>query len=142
DGVLIGANLTATHSRAAIERRDAAGVMRSRDIALPNASERSANLMLGYETAAWNARIAANYKSRYLLQIGDTGDARRDAYVDAQTQWDLSASVRLSKQMQLVLEGLNLSDEPYYVYLGDRSRNYQYEQYGRTWKIGLKFAMN
>jgi len=27
------------------------------------------------------------------------------------------------------------------VYLGDKSRNAQYEQYGRTYKIGLKASI-
>lgn len=142
NGFLLGANLTLSHSEATVQRYDAAsGRMQQRKLGLPSSSDRTANLTLGYETPRWSARIAANYKSRYLLEIGDLLDARRDAYVDAQTQFDLSASLRLSKSTQLVFEALNLNDEPYYVYLGDRSRNYQYEQYGRTYKLGLKFSL-
>ncbi|GAB3243103.1 TonB-dependent receptor [Chitinimonas naiadis] len=142
NGLLLGANLTLSHSEAAIQKYDATSArLQRRNIDLPSASNRTANLTLGYETASWSTRIAANYKSRYLMEIGDVLDSRRDAYVDAQTQFDLSATLRLSKHTQLVFEALNLNDEPYYVYLGDRSRNYQYEQYGRTYKLGLKFTL-
>ena len=39
------------------------------------------------------------------------------------------------------LEALNLSNERYYVYQGDKARNMQYEQYGRAYKVSLKLAM-
>lgn len=46
-------------------------------------------------------RLAANYKSEYLLEVGDIADARGDQFVDAQTQFDLSARYTLGKQTQL-----------------------------------------
>lgn len=142
NGLLLGVNATFSQSKATIQRYDAdAGANVSREVSLPSQSDLTANLMLGYEAGPMSVRLAANYKSEYLLEVGNVQDARSDQFVDAQTQFDLSARYALGKQTQLVFEVLNIGDEPYYVYSGERSRNAQYEQYGRTYKLGLKFTL-
>jgi len=35
----------------------------------------------------------------------------------------------------------NLNNEKYYVYQGVKAHNAQYEQYGRTYKLGLKASV-
>jgi len=83
-----------------------------------------------------------NYKSPYLLELGeDTLDATQDRFVDTQKQLDLSMSWKLDKRWQVTFDASNLNNEHYYVYLGDKSRNAQHEQYGRTYKIGLKASI-
>ena len=84
--------------------------------------------------------MASNYKSKYLLEVGGVGSADSDLYVDPQNQVDFSARYNISKQVQLVFEVLNLSDEKYYVYTGRRNLNAQYESYGRTVKLSAKIA--
>ncbi len=139
---IVGANATFTRSKAHIARWDAdAGAMQGRDIALPSQSDRVFNLTLGYETPDFGVRIAANRKSRYLLEVTDVLDGSRDLYVDAQTQIDLSARYAVSKRLSVVFEALNLNDGAYYVYTGDAARNAQYETYGRTYRLNLKYAL-
>lgn len=135
NGLLLAANATFTTSRAGIE-----GLGVSRHIPLPSQSKRTFNLTLGWENGPWNLRLAANHKSRYLLEVSDLTDASKDIYVDAQTQYDFSARYQVSRQLQVVFEALNLGDEKYYTYAGSRSRNAQYESYGRTFRLGLKLA--
>lgn len=139
NGLLLSANATFSNSKARIAGQ-VDGEAVARDIPLPSQSKRSFNLTLGYEQGPWNLRLAANHKSRYLLEVAHLGDAGQDQYVDAQTQYDFAARYQLSKQVQLVFEALNLSDEKYYVYSGASGRNVQYESYGRTYKLGLKIA--
>jgi len=43
--------------------------------------------------------------------------------------------------VQLSFEAANLNNENYYVYQGVKGHNVQYEQYGRTYKIGLKASL-
>jgi TonB-dependent receptor len=136
-GLLLGANATFSRSDARIEQ---AGV--SRSIPLPSQSDRILNLTLGYENDAFSLRLAANHKSGYLLEVSDVLDASRDLYVDAQTQLDLSARVSLGKAMQLSFEVLNLNDAPYDVYTGQRERNAQWETYGRTVRLSLKYTLD
>ncbi len=135
NGLLLAANATFSTSRAGIE-----GQGTSRDIPLPSQSKRTFNLTVGYEKGPWNLRVAANHKSRYLLEVSDLTNSDKDVYVDDQTQFDFAARYQLSRQIQLVFEALNLSDEKYYTYAGSASRNVQYESYGRTYKLGLKMA--
>jgi TonB-dependent receptor len=139
-GLVTSANATFSHSRARIGAVDD-GTPTTREIPLPSQSARAFNVMVGYETPTFGVRLAANHKSRYLLEVGDPLDADGDLYVDAQTQFDLSARLALSKQLSLVVEALNLTDEPYYVYQARASRNAQYESYGRSYRVALKLAM-
>jgi outer membrane receptor protein involved in Fe transport len=97
------------------------------------------NLMLGYETGPVSARLALNYKSPYLLEMGgDILDQSQDHIVDSQKQLDFSLSYQINKQFQVVFEAANLNNEKYYVYQGTKQYNVQNEQYGRTFKVSLK----
>jgi TonB-dependent receptor len=139
NGLLFSANATFTDSKGRIEGLSG-GTAVSRDVSLPNQSDRTMNLVLGYETGPLSMRIAANYKSKYLLEVTDIASANGDQYVDAQTQYDFSMRYNVSKQVQIIFEALNLSDEKYYVYTGRSGLNSQYESYGRTYKLGAKIA--
>jgi TonB-dependent receptor len=139
-GLVTGVNGTFTRSEAEIGRVDA-GVFRTRQISLPSQSDRTLNLVLGYETTALGLRLAANHKSAYLLEVGDALDPAKDLTVDAQTQFDLSVRYSFSPKVSVVFEALNLSNEPYYVYASQRARNAQYESYGRSFRINLKWAL-
>ncbi|MEV4781831.1 TonB-dependent receptor [Burkholderia sp. LMU1-1-1.1] len=141
--LIVGANGSLTRSDANIARYDIdAGRTRSRSINMPGQSDRVLNLMLGYEQGPLSTRLALNYKSPYLLEMGDDIlDAGQDRIVDAQKQVDFSLSYQISKQVQLNFEAANLNNEKYYVYLGSKAQNAQYEQYGRTYKVSLKVSM-
>lgn len=138
-GLILSANATFTNSDARIATYSD-GERVSRVIPLPSQSDRSFNLMVGYETGPWSVRLAANHKSKYLLEVADLADKRYDLYVDGQTQYDFSARYNLGKRVQIVFEALNLGDEKYYVYTGRGGLNGQYESYGRTYKLGIKVA--
>ncbi|UTF59590.1 TonB-dependent receptor [Gilvimarinus sp. DA14] len=137
-GLLLSANATFSDSEASLSYYDEdEGGWLSRDSKLPSQSDTTGNLSIGYEASSFNMRLAANYKSEYLLEVQDVTDAAEDIYVDEQTQLDFSARYYLSEGMQLYFEALNLTDEPYYAYVNDSSYNAQYESYGLTFKLGL-----
>ncbi|SHH13261.1 TonB-dependent receptor [Massilia sp. CF038] len=140
NGLIVGANASVNSARADISRYDLATKSTlGREIRLPGQSKQIVNLMLGYENGPVSTRLALNHKSNYLLQVGsDILDAKADAYVDGQRQVDFSFGYQLSKQVQLVFEGINLNNEKYYVYQGAKAYNVQNEQYGRTYKLSLK----
>jgi TonB-dependent receptor len=143
DGLLVGVNATITQSHAGIDSFDEASASRvARTIRMPGQSRRMANLMLGYEAGPLSTRLALNYKSPYLLELGaDVLDPMQDHVVDTQKQVDFSLAWQLGKRWQLSFEAANLNNEKYYVYQGVKSHNVQYEQYGRTYKIGLKASL-
>jgi TonB-dependent receptor len=133
NGLLVGANATLTSSGADIG---------GRSIRMPGQAKRMANVMLGYEAGPLSTRIAVNYKSPYLLELGgDVNDPMQDHIVDAQKQVDFSLAWQLGKRWQLSFDAANLNNETYYVYQGVKGHNVQYERYGRTYKIGLKASL-
>jgi TonB-dependent receptor len=143
DGLIVGVNATFTDSKARLARFDrTANAVLSRNIPLPGQSDKVYNVMLGYESGRVSARIAVNYKSPYLLELGaDILDPAQDRIVDTQSQVDLSLGFRASPQVQITLEALNINDESYYVYQGSSAFNSQYEEYGRTFKLGFKVEL-
>ncbi len=140
NGLIVGANATLVTSEATIGGYQS-GKWQQRKLALPSQSDRSYNFSLGWEGYGLSTRVAANYKSKYLLEVGDVFSAAKDSWVDAQTQVDLSLRYDITPKLQISFEALNLSDQPYYVYAGRSALNSQYEQYGRSYKLGLKLAV-
>ena len=142
NGLLVGINGSLTQSRAGIDSASEGGVRATRSIRMPGQSKRTGNAMIGYEAGPFSTRLALNYKSPYLLELGeDVLDAGQDRYVDSQKQLDFSMSWKLDKRWQLSFDASNLNNEKYYVYQGDKARNAQFEQYGRTYRIGLKASI-
>jgi outer membrane receptor protein involved in Fe transport len=98
--------------------------------------------MIGYERNNWSLRLAATYRAGYLDELAFTGGPDEDRYVKEHTQFDLSAKYRVSDNLQVFLDFINLTDEPYIAYqTGPVSdRLLQYEEYSWTAKLG--FRMN
>lgn len=142
-GFIVGANAAVTHSSADVGRYDVTSkTALLRSTRLPGQSDTTINLMLGYEAGPLSARLAVNHKSKYLLQFGsDVTNPAQDQVVAGQRQLDLSVGYKITPSVQLTFEGVNLNNEHYYTYVGVPSLNYQYEQYGRTYKLGLKVAL-
>lgn len=129
DGLLIGFNYTYT---------DAKGDIGDRDISLPASSRNTYNANLGYEKGPISLRLAAAYRDRYLDELGDDADA--DRYVDDFTQLDFSAKFRVTPNLQLFGELINITDEPFVAFQRGpvRDRLLQYEEYSFTVKTGLR----
>lgn len=139
DGLLISANATFSESDADIESFDD-GARVKRTIDLPNQSDLTGNLVFGYEKDGLMLRLAANYKSEYLLEVDDISSKSGDIYQDEQTQLDFSAAYDLTEQLKLSVEVANITDEPYYTYQEKSRYNAQYEDYGPTYRVGISFS--
>ena len=77
-----------------------------------------------------------SYRDKFLSEVGDS--AMYDIYVAEHTQLDITASYKLSKNLELVTELVNLTDEPLELYQGTKDYNFQYEEYGMTVAFGVK----
>lgn len=139
NGVLIASNVTLSESEATIEAADD-GELIGRDIPLPSQSDTTANLVLGFERERYRLRLAANYKSSYLLEVSDPLDAQGDIYEDDHLTIDLTAAWFATRNLQLQLQGLNLNDEPFYSHINGQAYNAQYEEYGPTYRLGLVYT--
>jgi TonB-dependent receptor len=129
DGLLVNFNYTYT---------DAEGDVLGRTIPLPASSEHTFNAVLGYEKGPLSLRVAGAYRSGYLDELG--GDAESDRYVDSHFQVDLSGKYRLTPNVQLFGEVVNLNDATYTAYQRGpgRDRLLQYEEYSWTAKFGVR----
>ena len=79
-------------------------------------SKTSYNLVGLYERAAWSARLAYNWRSKFLAEPRYRGNAGLDLYVAPLKSLDGSLSYRLNKNLTLTLDGNNLLDQPYHDY--------------------------
>src|SRR5690606_42059063 len=111
-----------------------------RDIDLPSQSDVTGNLIIGYETNGFMLRLAANYKSDYLLEVSDVADERGDIHQASHTQLDLSSAYDLTNHLKLTFDISNLTDEPYYAYQHQEKYNAQYEEYGPTYRFGISYT--
>ncbi|MEZ9197932.1 TonB-dependent receptor [Shewanella sp. 10N.286.54.B9] len=136
-GLIFTSNLTLSDSTAHISWQDDG--VQGRDIPLPSQSELTANASFGYENPYVSVRLSAAYKSEYLVEVTELDDANFDIYQDAHTQWDFVAKSYLTEDITLYFKAINITDEPFYAYTGQSRYNAQYEEYGRTFQLGIQF---
>lgn len=136
DGLLVQANYTYT---------DATGTVPTdmdptdpRDIMLPTTSKHTFNAVLGYEKGPVSLRLAGTYRDKMLEEIGDV--AEEDRYARDHFQLDLSAKYRVTQNVQIFYEWVNINNAKYVAYnkFGGRKNLLQYEEYNWTMKFGAK----
>jgi TonB-dependent receptor len=133
--VILGANATLTDSTAQI-----ASAGQTRNIVLPRQSKQVGNMSIGWQDQKFSVRLAGNYKSRFLAEVGAIDTKQNDLYADAQLYVDLSASYFITPKIQLTFDAQNITDEKFYVYQNRRSFNSQFEEYGPTYRVSLTFT--
>lgn len=132
DGLLMIANYTHVDSKASVPFRD-------NDIPLPKQSDNIANLALGYDGGGLSLRLAANYRGEYFDEIEDPEDPSQDRFVDDELRVDFTSEYQFTPHWKAIFNVSNLTDEPFYAYLGDRDFANQYDEFGRTYEFGLRF---
>ena len=131
NGLLIQTNATFSESEGDYPER--AG----EDLPMFGQSDAIGNFIIGYENKLLSLRLSTAYQSKRLIELG--GDAFNDLYEDDHTQVDFSGKVNVSDSFQVFFNAKNLTDEPFYAYHGNTSRNGQYEEYGATFELGVTF---
>jgi TonB-dependent receptor len=133
--VILGANATFSDSTAKIS-----SLGQTRNIVLPSQSKQVGNMSIGWQDQKFSVRLAGNYKSKFLAEVGAIDTKLNDLYADAQLYVDLSASYFITPKMQLTFDAQNITDEKFYVYQNRRSFNSQFEEYGPTYRVSLTFT--
>ncbi len=133
DGLLLSANATFSDSEAEIALRDG-------KIPMPGQSDLVANLILGYERGPLSMRLSTNYTGERLEELVEPDDPQFDRYQSEHFQVDFTAFYDLTESWQVQVELVNLNDEPYYANFAKNDRfNAQYEEYGRTYTLGVRY---
>ncbi|QVL44849.1 MAG: TonB-dependent receptor [Methylophilaceae bacterium] len=133
--VILGANATFSDSTAKIS-----SLGQTRNIVLPSQSKQVGNMSIGWQDQKFSVRLAGNYKSKFLAEVGAIDTKQNDLYADAQLYVDLSASYFITPKMQLTFDAQNITDEKFYVYQNRQSFNSQFEEYGPTYRVSLTFT--
>ena len=102
-------------------------------------SKNAANATLYYDNGTWSARVSGAYRSPYLTLV--PGENLNDVEGTHQTiNIDFASSWNVTKNLQLTLEALNLTNQFQYQYVdtnGDRMV-YNHQQ-GRDYLLGARY---
>lgn len=136
DGLLAQFNYTYTDAKGRVTTDGDLGDLRR--VGLPASAKHTFNAVLGYEKGPISLRVAGAYRSKYLDELNDEAD--QDRYVASHFQLDLSAKYKVTENIQIFGEWVNVTDEPYFAYqnFGGSRRLLQYEEYSWTAKFGVK----
>lgn len=137
-GFGVMANITFLDSSATYPNRE------GEEVPFIGQSDTVGNVAFTYEKGKFFGRVAMNWRSERLREdeaIG--GDAFEDLYVDDFSQIDLTFRYRASENWTFYTEVLNITDEPFRVFLkspsGSPYRNGQVEEYGWSSNIGFRW---
>lgn len=104
-------------------------------------SENTYNATVYYEKDNWGMRVSVAYRDDYLTLVETSSSDQDEAGFHGTTYWDFSAFYEVSDKLKLSLEGINLSDEREEQYSDSDDRLYNTTLSGRTFYIGLTYAM-
>lgn len=105
---------------------------------LPGTSRTNYNVALTYEKYGLNARIAYNYRSKFI-QAFDVSNTALNVYWDDRASLDLSASYQLGAGWAVFGEANNLQDTRQVRFQGQRNRVLEMEGFGRSWLAGVRY---
>ncbi|WP_043319625.1 TonB-dependent receptor [Microbulbifer sp. HZ11] len=107
---------------------------------LPGFSKKSYNAEVFWENYGIASRLSYKYRSDYLKPFGsDFGQTNR--FVDDTSSLDLSLSYRLNENLQLKLQAINLTNEPYTEYRVAEGGYSRVEFSGTRYFFGVQYRM-
>lgn len=109
---------------------------------LENLSRTSYNATFYYDDTVFQARVSANFRSKYLdsggVNPGNNNDLR---LIAGSLNWDASASYKVNDNFTVTLQGINLSNEPIISYLDSVGMRLNHADWtGREIYLGLRYA--
>lgn len=129
EGFLVSGNLTLTDSDATLPE--------GRSVPFLKQSDTIWNVALGYDKGPWDLRVSANFRGDYLDELEGEN---LDRTTDDRLLVEASGKYSINDNIQLYIEGKNLTDEPEYYYFGNERRLSQYDEFGRTFIFGARLT--
>ncbi len=114
------------------------------DAPLNNTAENQMNLVLFYQDAKFQARIAANYLSKQYQgstshwSFDNSGSVRLAQYDEATLYVDAGASYDISEAIQIYLQGQNLTEEAPVRYVEWTGNRTLWNQFERVLSVGVR----
>lgn len=105
-------------------------------------SKRSWNATVFYEGERFSGRVSATNRDDYLIQVPGTEQGfTEDVHgQNGTTMLDASLRYKMSEQIEISLEGINLTNQPQESWVGANSRlPLDYSETGRQYLLGLRY---
>ncbi len=112
-------------------------------ITVPGLSDWVVNSTVYYEKSGFEARVSHRFRNDFLAEVSGISatrilrGAKAESIIDAQIGYRFESG-RL-EGLALTFQALNLTDEPFVTYQGDRANVITHESYGRTYLIGATY---
>ncbi len=116
---------------------DSEMTVKDRKVAIPRQADNLANLMFYYDNSTFAARIALNYKDKYITEHGDSKDS--DVYYGEYTSIDFSAQYQATDDLLVYVDANNLGNTALKYYTGTSQRPDQVEYYGSRFQLGVTY---
>lgn len=111
---------------------------------LPGLSKHVANGTVYFEKSGFSARASVRHRSKFLAEVVGFGvsrvnrTAKGETIIDAQIGYEFQDGPL--EGLGILLQGQNLTDEPFITYEnGDLRRVIDYQRYGRRYLLGLSY---
>ena len=101
---------------------------------LLNSSKDTYNVTGFFENERFSARLAYNYRSAYKAGV----DRGASQHVDSMPSLAASFNVKLTEQLSLTFDALNLTNETIKMYAENKDRPRAFYSNGRTFYVGLR----
>lgn len=130
-----GFQINGTYSPSDTGKKDLAG----NAIPFPDNSKKSANLILYYQDAKLQARVAANYRGRRAVAENYAGIDGLEVYQKPTTYVDASVSYQFTPNFQIYVQAQNLTNERQQYYLVWPDEKYYANLSERYYMAGVRF---
>ncbi len=130
-GVL--ANYTYTDADSLDERDEVANPGSAR---VEGVSDHLFNVSGYYENSLISARLSYNYRTQYYDGVSEFGS---ELYIDDYGQWDMSVTVAATESIDVIFEGVNITDEDLEYYHIDESRASRIYSNGPRYVVGVNY---
>jgi iron complex outermembrane receptor protein len=136
DGFGVQANYTYSHSEDKAAEPIDQPLVPEPGSSLEGFAKHSYNLVGFYEKDDFQARLAYNWRDRFMSSR--SGDGLQPSYTEDYGQLDFSMSYDITDFLTASFEGINLTNETRLMYLGQRDRVSLVEMTGRRFQVGLR----
>ena len=99
----------------------------------------SGNLVGFYETADYSARLAYNWRGKFLAANYGGAEGAQPLYVEPYGQFDLSLGYNWDKKLRLQFEAINLTDSYVRTHLRNENQIGSVTQLGRRFMVGARY---
>ena len=131
NGIGLYANYTFTDSTAQFPNHQGSST-------LPGQSRHVGNLAVSYEKAGFSGRGSVNFHGSYIDVVG--ADNTQDRFYDTNRQFDFSATQKVSRNLRIYADLLNLNDSLLRYFQGVPERVLQEEHYHWWMNFGLRWV--